>query len=65
MLTTKESFNGAAGHTHTVMAGSPEYSTLILPQKQLPVGMVTGWSVANAIKGGLKFDVKSVASTLD
>lgn len=28
---------------HTTIAGSPEYSTLIFSQKQLPVGMLTAW----------------------
>ena len=46
------------------MAGSPEYSTLTLPQKQLPVGMMIGWSFANTIKERRKFEFKSSKFTV-
>lgn len=39
--------HGIRGLQRTTIAGSPEYSILMFPQKQLPVGMLAGgadWS---------------------
>lgn len=44
----------------TDMAGSPVYSTLIFPQKQLPVGMLGGcWGSRGVLGVCIGFDLVS------